>query len=202
MQLSLSFRNRIMGKRLSSRQIAIASGETTYHGRTCPRCLHTRRLVKNYECLHCMELEADEDGVGKTHTQILRLSPSYKVRKAEYDRQYHLQRKLKGTPFGIYIASFNCVEETPIVALGVGTPTNARRASARKGGRKTYSVGTECSQCLTDKRYVINNECVECARLRSLERSRTDAGRAANRNRQARFQERRRKQQIHKCTRI
>lgn len=60
--------------------------------------------------------------------------------------------------------------------------------NARKAGRKSYNdVSCPCSKCGGTMRYVANGACVECIRVANRKTEKTDAGKAANRERQARY---------------
>jgi hypothetical protein len=44
-----------------------------------------------------------------------------------------------------------------------GRPFNLLRAAARQAGEKFYAAQHSCDECWTNKRYVINGNCVQCA---------------------------------------
>lgn len=64
------------------------------------------------------------------------------------------------------------------------------KTKARKTGRSTYVSDFACPNCDGVRRYTSNGACVECTRKASKLQGQTEAGKAANRERQARFRAR------------
>lgn len=174
-----------MGDIASTRAKAIKLGLPEYMGAPCIECGCRRRRTKDCECVVCLSWND-----GQTRRSRLQAWRTDKVARAAYERTRYRARKALPAALQLYIRAFDTL---PTINRKKGKTMVAKceeKTKARKTGRSTYASDFACPHCDGVRRYTSNGACVECTRKASRLQGQTEAGKAANRERQARFRAR------------
>ncbi len=169
----------------SSRANALKKGLPYYRGKQCPTCQLHKKRTKDKWCSRCYELgelpwQLKRDWCDDTRAHIAALERA----------RYHAKKN--GNARSSIMSPWErlCMDALAQRKERPMTAPNPHKATARKAGRKTYTTGIACSECDTDKRYVVSGNCVECGKAHAKAYARSEIGQEKNRERQARYRAR------------